>query len=742
MPWAQGIVALLIACALVPQLRSRSTPERLSPLVVILGVAAALTTLQLIPLPDGLMESLNPKGHELRQDGAALLGITPWHALTTDAPATLRALGFFFILLGLALIGLRFSATERGRYRIVGAVAATVAVTALVVLVHKLVGAELLYGIYAPKATPAVLGPLLNENHLGGLMAVGATCSAGLVMYRRQRSWLRVTWLVSVGLCAVVTALSQSRGAMLALIAGLFVTTGVLLGQRFAAKENPRRKTRFITSSLPIGVVAACAIVIVVYSTAGGLQRELDKTAFQELHAPTSKFAAWQSSTRLIEEAPWLGVGRGAMESRFTRVHPSSGFVTFSHLENEYLQTVVDFGIAGTLLLGACSLWLASLAIRRWRDGPLAAAAFGGVACVLLQSSVDFGVELLGLAAPITLLIATLTYVPLREASRVALLRARASRIGLIVVLCTAAATLFTSATTSLDEDREALSAHRATLTLADVEPALTRHPLDYYGYALAADAMVRTGDNRAIKLLNHAMRLHPTHPGLHRVAARVLQRTGHKEQATIEYSAALRYTSDPTKLLQEIALAFPREQAVEAIPTDMPDLYVVVRALRDLKQQQLAGMWIGRVLVARPHSTRACDLWFDLLLQGVDVPLESGKTCLERMPDRQTRVALAQVLINKTRYGEAIQLLEDVETWPGRIDLRANAWLTLCDVHAVTKNWTEAKRCLRRLDASGDLTPEQLPSIQARLAQIEKDRIAEDQARTLFENLFLLDQR
>jgi O-Antigen ligase len=740
MRWAQAIVALLVAIALVPHFFARSAFERSSPLVVLLGAAAALTMLQLIPLPPSVLERLNATGQGLREDGAQLLDLAPWSAITLDAPATLRALGFFFLLLGIAVVCLRIATTERGRYRLVAAVTVVCALAAVVTVAHKILGLQMLYGVYDPRATPAIIGPLLNENHLGGLMAIGATSAAGLVMYRRQRSWLRVTWLIVVGLCGVVTMLSQSRGATLALLAGMFVTAALLLGQRFAGSEAARRRRgSFITSSLPIGVVAASAIVIVVYSSAGGTQQEFDKTSLREVDAPTSKFAAWKSSSKLVEEAPWFGVGRGAMETSFTRVHASSGFVTFSHLENEYLQTPVDYGIAGTIILGAFTLWLSAVAIRRWKDGAIAAGALGGITCALLQSSVDFGVELLGLAMPLTVLVATVAYVPMREASRSVMLRGRTMRAGLVVVLCAVAATMFSDATKSVDEDHHALSSERASVALAEILPAISRHPLDYYGYALAADVLSRSGDNRAIRLLNHALRLHPTHPGLHRVAARMLLRSGHDEQATLEYAMALRYSQDPSKLLAEIVQVFPRDRAIAAIPSDLSDVYVVSRALRDLKKPDLAGMWLSRVVASR-RSAAACDLWFDVMLEGIDLPLDSAHRCLEALPDRQTRLALARVLINKERYSESVRLLQDVETWPGRIDERAAAWLTLCDVHTVMRAYADAKRCLRRLDASGDLSTEQGPAVQARLAQIEKDRRDEDLARDQIRKLFLLD--
>ena len=53
----------------------------------------------------------------------------------------------------------------------------------------------------------------------------------------------------------------------------------------------------------------------------------------------------------------------------------------------------------------------------RSRFPPVACAALGALAVVAIQSNVDFGVELVGLALPVTAIAATLTYVPMRDAA-------------------------------------------------------------------------------------------------------------------------------------------------------------------------------------------------------------------------------------------------------------------------------------------------------------------------------------
>src|SRR5688572_29855495 len=104
--WTQALVALLVAGGLVPLVWSRRTLDRRSPLVAVLAVPLVLTAIQLLPLPAGWIEALDPVGAGLRDDGAALVGSEPWRAITLDAPGSLRALCFFAVLLGIAAIAL------------------------------------------------------------------------------------------------------------------------------------------------------------------------------------------------------------------------------------------------------------------------------------------------------------------------------------------------------------------------------------------------------------------------------------------------------------------------------------------------------------------------------------------------------------------------------------------------------------------------------------------------------------
>jgi O-antigen ligase/tetratricopeptide (TPR) repeat protein len=719
--WAQLLVALAVAGALVPLVTSRRVLGRLSPLVALAALAGLFTALQLVPLPHVLLSVLDPVGVGLRDDGAALAGMSPGHTITLDVPGTLDALIFFVTLLGLAIVALRTSASENGRYRIVALVAALCGGCAIVAAIHRMFGIYDLYGVYTETNGPPLLGPLVNSNQLACLLAVGAVLSLGLVMHRRQRPAMRAAWLVCGLGCAVACLTTLSRGGALALGVGGFITIAALVAQRFSDNETPRRRRAgFLSSSLPIGIVSVCAVIVVLYVSAGGVKDQFTRTTFDEVHAPRSKFAAWRSSSALIDETPWVGVGRGAFEPVFQRVHPASGFATYTHLENEYLQAVVDWGVPGALVLGFAAIWLIVVSVRRWRDGPLAAGALGALGAVLLQSNVDFGIEFLGLAVPITLVAATLVYVPVRETSPRRLAATRAVRTAHVLALIAGAALLATSVTTSIRDDHHALQ-DRSKLTLEDLRGPLARHPLDYYNYALAAEVMLRTNQPGAVHLLNHALTLHPTDPGLHLAAARMLYAAKHPEQAAIEYEAAIPAARDSRKLLEEVAQRFPPPIAATAIPLDLVYIDTWTRTLEDDKRGDIAVAWLERMLVLQPN-VHACEVLFDLGIRRQDfAALDIVKAqCIDFHPSEDSRLALARVLAAKHANADVVKLLGDVEGWRGRADQKSEAWIMLCSAELELGQFDDAKHCLRHLDAAGIATPETSAKVTDLLQQVD----------------------
>ena len=719
--WVQAIVTLVMVAALAPTVMSRRVLGRLSPLVALLAIAVGLCLIQLTPLPHAVIALLSPAESGLRDDGLELMHLSARSTITFDVPGTVRALAYFLVLLGIAILALRTSTTERGRFRVLAIVAAICAVAALVTGINYAFGIRSLYGLLTPTNGPHIVGPLFNLNHLACLMSLGTCCAGALAMYRKQRPWVRVLWLVIAGMCALSTLATLSRGGALGLGAGAFVTVAILVAQNWWGRDGelPRHRASVLTSSLPIAVVAACTVVVVLYAGSGGVAQQFSQTSFTEIDAPRSKFAAWRSATTLIDESPWVGVGRGAFEPVFTRVHAASGYSTFSHVENEYLQAVVDFGIPGAIALGLAAIWLVVIVIRRWRDGPLAAGALGALVVVALQSNVDYGVEILGIAMPITAVIATLAYVPLRESSGARELTIRRSlRIAHVLALLTSGILLCTSRTASLDEDHVAFG-DQHNLTLDQIRAPAERHPLDYFNYALAAQVMIKDRDRDAISMLNHAMTLHPSHSGLHLIAAHLLIDTRHPEQAAIEYSLALPASKHQRDLVTEIARRFPTMQAADALPTVVSSVEDISGFLLDLKRDDVARLWLDHVLDLHPQYVRACDLLFGIAVRSPDVAeaIIGDRRCRAFEPSHDIELRLARTLLDKRRFEQAARLVAHAETWA--TDEKVDGWLLLCDAEAGQEHFDEARQCLHRLEVV--MPPDRMSELARRIEQLTR---------------------
>ena len=736
--WTQAIVAGLVGLALATQVGSRRRFDHVSPLVVLIGIAVVLTALQLIPLPDSVLDALDAHSNELRNDGAALSGTAPWRSISMDPSGTLRALAFFITLLGVAVLGLRIASSERGRYLVLAGVTVTCGLAAAVTGLHTLLNMDLLYGVYAPQhATPPLLGPLLNANHLGGLMALGATLALGLVFYQRQAAQVRVLWIVIAVSCSATALASLSRGAALALALGIMTTIALLVTGRLGAPGDDRaRHHRAWINEIPVTIVIALGLAIAVFTSAGKVADQLDNTSLTELNLPLSKYAAWRSSATLVEEAPWLGIGRGALEPVFTRIHEPSAYVTFSHLENEYIQAVVDWGIPGGIALGLTLAWCIVIAVKRWRDGALAACALGACAAILFQSSVDFGIELLGLAVPLVLVASTLLGVRLRESRGVAV---RVARGGLAFALLAAVAILLIPATRDIKEDHDFLTTakDRKDTTVEEVLAVIERHPLDYLAYGEAAAVMSRTADPRAARFLNHALRLHPTHPGLHRLAARMLIADGRRSQGAVEYSLALRGTLAPKAMVLEIVTLLPDVNlAASAIPIDAVNPGQILHSLDELKRNDVAVRWLQRVVVGPQHDVTVIDQLYALAMKLHDLPVaeQAARRRLVESRTNASRIMLARAMFRREEFDQVLKDLADVPKWKGRIDEQADAWFLMCDAHIEKRAWDPALECLHKLDASGIIAPAHRNDVVKRLTIVNEARATEAKQKAIEE--------
>ena len=386
LPWTTGVLAALAAATLLAcGFSSTSTADERAPMLFVVVIGLVLwTALQATPLPIALVRWASPSGAEDAERSAALVGEeAPSYVALSRAPgATLGEVLKGFAAAS-ALVAAYVLARRGHRIWVLSACGAAGALTAFVALGHLLAGAHTVFGLYAPvHASAEVLGPLLNPNHLGGVMAFAATLVTGLAMTATDRR-LRIVWILCAVTCAAVCAIARSRGAFGALVLGLVLLGGWSLVRARGSRTNPARAWTALAGT----GVAAASLSAAVYMGWNEL--------WPEFVAPgaTSKLDLAARGLVLVERSPWTGVGRGAFGEVFVRVFGDTSRVT--HPENIVVQWLSEWGIpAGLVALAAFAAALVGAATRM--RTPARAGALFGVAAIAAQNLVDFSLEMSG----------------------------------------------------------------------------------------------------------------------------------------------------------------------------------------------------------------------------------------------------------------------------------------------------------------------------------------------------------
>lgn len=574
--WAACASAALCLATAIPYVTSRRTASSPSPLLYPLAIAAGLTALQLVPLPRAIAEQLVPAKLALVTENASAWGDAPpaWVVASYDPPATLVELAKLCGYLALAWTCVRLSSQRRARRWLATAVAGVATLVAAVTLAHHAAGVKQIYGVLDPGVPLALIGPILNPNHQSSLFGLAVPLALGLAVSSTRL--VRAGWLGAAAVLVVTTLLGGSRGGFLGLIAGVVVAIALYVVQRRAGAADTHRRVP-LSVAAPAVVVAVCAVVLIGVLAAGDVARELSRTSFDGSEDVTSgRYDAWRASTTLIAESHWLGIGKGAFEHAFTRVTPTPE-VTFSHVENSFLQAAIDWGLAGALALALALAIMARAALAQWRHGPLAAGVLGALVAVAIHDLADFSIELPAIAT--AAIVAAAILLPGRlgtgqaEGGRSAPV-ARRVLVTRVAALAAGAAIIAAAASplgrTARVENAEVVAVADPASRIAAARAAFARHPASYMLAGRAAEAMFAERDPRAIKLVARALTFHPHHGGVHHLAARMLARSQRPEQAAVEFAAAARWSRDPRPVVADVLVVFPDPAAAaQALPLD-----------------------------------------------------------------------------------------------------------------------------------------------------------------------------
>lgn len=587
-PWVVPTFALVIAGLLVRQCLRSELSLRVPALWWLGAMISGVTLLQWLPLPAGLLATLAPG---LTQTVAELTAGTElsWNRLSVHPGQTGLELARVLALTGL------FIAAAQLSWRLVAVYVALVgSLVALIGLAHKLAGATAIYGIYVPRQQVSGLGQELgsalltsfvNANHQSGLLLVGIFAVAALAVdlttraretrgranSQRLADRAYMAW-GALAIQATALVLSMSRAAILAavIVAPLALVLGLRKPKVLGSEpEHARRRQLGL-----LAVVTAMLVLAATHGAWGQLASLRDPESFR------TKLRLAIEGVALLKLSPVLGIGRGCFVDLFPLVDSDPGPVMFTHLESTPIAFVVEWGVAGLLLVVGIAAWW-------WRSFRASASvsrrlALCGLLALGIQSGADFSLDYLGVAAPAVALAGALGVSSSGRSGRSNSWSCR-SMLAITIVGLLAAETVALVAmpdSWSLRRDRDqALLAGEASAAAA-----LASTPLDPFVHLARAREHAALGEwSAARQRAEVATRLRPTSIDAHLIAAVAAAELGAPLEQLEQLRRGLEALREPVPdaLLTWLLARFPApEQLAGIAPNDDQAWVALARAL------------------------------------------------------------------------------------------------------------------------------------------------------------------
>ena len=360
----------------------------------ILLATACLPLIQLIPLPpaiwtrlpgrEGLSLALRVTGLE---PGFVPLSLTPdrtWRSVLALLPPVAMFLGV------LAMKPL-------GQVRLVQALTAGAFLSLLLGAAQIASGGEALY-LWATTAAGNMAGFFANRNHLATLCLMTipfvVLSGAGAVRHRSASRRLELwTSIVLLGLITVSLGVIRSRAGVI--LFGPVLSASLLAAWLTTGGGRPR------PAVLALAAVSATAAAALGAFGLGPLIARFDTGG-----SPEGRFENWPVTYQAAETYLPLGSGFGSFDAVFRSVEPRERLDStfFNQAHNDYLETLLEAGLPGGVLIVLFLVWFGRRALAAWRSPPsaqgdLQKAAAIAIGAVLLHSAFDYPLRTATLAA-------------------------------------------------------------------------------------------------------------------------------------------------------------------------------------------------------------------------------------------------------------------------------------------------------------------------------------------------------
>lgn len=557
------------------------------------------TLVQVVPLPTAFVRLVAPDNGDvwsrclspLHEPGPsfASLSLDP----TASRVQILRGVTYLVVFIG----ALRVARRQDGIAFLERTLLASTVVVAAAALVHPVLGARKVFGVYAPGEAYAYdnrVGPLLNANHLAAYVQIGVVLAFASVIERRH-TLPRPLAIAIVLLLGATTVWTLSRGGTAAMVLGVIVVAVMIFGSR-------RTKRQRIAGPTALAFIGAFGSLVLFVSA--------DDSAIDKLERnDLSKLALVQNALQLVPSHPLFGVGRGAFEATFPKVREGTGYWVFTHPENVVAQWVTEWGVPVAVVAMAVIAWALRPKTPLARSRP-PAAPWAVLVAVAVQNLVDFSLEVPGVVIALAICAAIVTggtggeTIPHRGSGWASRPNLLAGVLGVATLLAVAITVPFSGH--ELYNEQRAFQKIGLDRSIprdefrARAREAMLRHPADPYFPFVGAVRATLVRDESVIPWAGRALERSPVYGRVHLLLARSLFGRN-PSQARLEYRTAC--VQDPGVCAPDEAIRLVEgfDDAMELVP-DGPEGLKVLEHLASALERRLPStvVRLDREIAAR----------------------------------------------------------------------------------------------------------------------------------------------
>ncbi|MDP5131491.1 MAG: O-antigen ligase family protein [Paraglaciecola sp.] len=390
-----AIFALTLGCVFLKKEVAYLGLQKYKTVIAIWAAFLVFATLQVIPLPEFIIDLLSPNAN-LTPDAQDMY-------LSTDIGQTKVSLLKSFAYFCLFLCSLVLINNEKRVKQALTLMLVVGSLQGLYGILEILLGAKFSLVFNIPIAESAT-GTFVYKNHFANFLMLCLSAGTGLIIasLNNNQSMSRRDWsraivssllgnkaLVRICLAIMVIALVMSRSRMgnTAFFAAL---TLVGIYALFADKKRSR--------GLSILVVSMIIIDLLIVSSWFGLDKVQERLTETSL-AKEGRDEVVIDASVIVADFPLTGSGGGSFYSVFPSYKKADVYAFYDQAHNDYLQTLIEYGLVGfTCLAAIVTLCFISAvaAIRKRKSSVYKGAAFASLMAIigmLIHMTVDFPLQ-------------------------------------------------------------------------------------------------------------------------------------------------------------------------------------------------------------------------------------------------------------------------------------------------------------------------------------------------------------